>query len=29
VTLAGDADFDGCINVTDILMILGSFGSCL
>ena len=29
VTFAGDADFDGCINVTDILMILGSFGSCL
>ena len=29
VTYPGDGDFDGCVTVSDILLMLGSFGSCL
>ena len=29
VTFPGDADFDGCMSVNDVLIVLGSFGSCL
>jgi hypothetical protein len=29
VTFPGDTDFDGCMSVSDILIMLGSFGSCL
>ena len=29
VTYPADSDFDGCVTVSDILLALGSFGSCL